>query len=178
MVSVVQMFEKGSHCSYCGRSFGLSQSWPRTCGWCSQVTYQNPQPVSVVLLPVDGGLLVVRRGIEPEIGKLALPGGYVNLGETWQEAGARELFEETGVVIKARGIREFRVISSDAGKLVVFGLAEEMPAARLPRFVPNEETRECLVAHTPKRLAFASHTEVMREFFRTARSRRKARQKR
>jgi ADP-ribose pyrophosphatase YjhB (NUDIX family) len=37
-----------------------------------------------------GGLLKVRR---------ALPGGYQMLGQTWQEAGAREVLEETGVVI-------------------------------------------------------------------------------
>lgn len=172
------MFEKDSHCSYCGRYFGNDQPFPRSCGWCSKVTYQNPQPVSVVLLPVDRGLLVVRRGIEPERGKLALPGGYINLGDTWQDAGARELFEETGIIIKPRSIREFRVISSDEGKLVIFGLAESMASAKLPRFVPTEETLECIVASGPKRLAFDSHTEVMREYFRTRKSRQKSKSRR
>jgi ADP-ribose pyrophosphatase YjhB (NUDIX family) len=45
-------------------------------------------------------VLLVRRNIEPQIGQLALPGGYMNLGETWQQAGARELFEETGTIIR------------------------------------------------------------------------------
>lgn len=172
------MFEKDSHCSYCGRAFGAGLPFPRTCGWCSHITYQNPLTVAVVLLPVDRGLLLVRRGIEPERGKLALPGGYVNLNETWQEAGARELQEETGIVIKPRGIREFRVISTDStdgGKLVVFGLADGVASAKLPRFIPTEEVTECLVASGPKKLAFDSHTEVMREYFRTRKGRQKAR---
>lgn len=33
-------------------------------------------------------------------GRLALPGGYQMLGQTWQEAGAREVLEETGVAIE------------------------------------------------------------------------------
>src|SRR6476659_9743246 len=52
------------------------------------MSWANPLPVSVVLVPVDGGLLLVRRAIPP-VGQLALPGGYINLGESWEEAGAR-----------------------------------------------------------------------------------------
>jgi ADP-ribose pyrophosphatase YjhB (NUDIX family) len=45
----------------------------------------NPVPLVATLVPVDNGLLVVRRGIQPGRGRLALRGGYINLGETWQE---------------------------------------------------------------------------------------------
>ena len=36
-------------------------------------------------------------------GKIALPGGYQMQGETWQQAGAREIFEETGIKINPGG---------------------------------------------------------------------------
>ena len=42
---------------------------------------------------VNGGLLMIRRALPDGYGKLALPGGYQGLNETWQEAGVREVFE-------------------------------------------------------------------------------------
>lgn len=58
----------------------------------------------VVLVPIRGGLLMIRRGVADGHGELALPGGYQKRGETWQEAGAREVCEETGVCIDAEGL--------------------------------------------------------------------------
>ncbi|MEU2719599.1 NUDIX hydrolase [Streptomyces smyrnaeus] len=42
-------------------------------------------------------VLTIRRGWPPHEGRLALPGGHVDPGETGRAAAARELFEETGV---------------------------------------------------------------------------------
>src|SRR5258706_11608181 len=117
------MFKKNVHCSYCGNAFGEGQRWPRRCAACGNISYLNPTPVAVVLLPVDGGLLMVRRSIPPHVGKLALPGGYINLGETWQAAGARELLEETGIAIDSQELRVLRVLSAPEGMILIFGLA-------------------------------------------------------
>jgi NADH pyrophosphatase NudC (nudix superfamily) len=76
------MVQKHSHCSYCGHPFGVDQLWPRRCPQCEQTSFRNPLPVAVVLVPVDGGVLTVRRTIEPKFGWLALPGGYIEVGET------------------------------------------------------------------------------------------------
>ena len=47
----------------------------------------------------DGGLkiLLIRRGRHPYYGMLGLPGGFIEMNETLEDAAARELFEETGV---------------------------------------------------------------------------------
>ena len=117
------------------------------CAACGNTSFVNPLPVAVVLLPVDDGVLAVRRNIEPQIGRLALPGGYINRGESWQQAGARELLEETGIVIQPKDLREFRVKSAPGGTtLLVFGVAPALRSQDLPPFVPNEETQEiCLL---------------------------------
>jgi ADP-ribose pyrophosphatase YjhB (NUDIX family) len=160
------MVQKNSHCSYCGQPFDAHQKWPRVCASCGNTSFLNPLPVSVVLLPVDEGVLLVRRNIEPQIGQLALPGGYMNLGETWQQAGARELFEETGIIIRPAEVHEFRVKSAPGGTtLLVFGLAPGVKLQDLPDFVPNEETQEVCIATQAQELAFSTHTEVMREYF-------------
>lgn len=159
------MPKKNSHCSYCGQAFDVDQAWPRTCASCGNTTFLNPVPVAVVLVPIDLGLLVVRRNIEPKRGWLALPGGYINYGESWQAAGAREVFEETGLQLDPDHIREFRVKSAPDSTLLIFGLAQPIGLADLPPFVPNEETQEIKIITAPEELAFSLHTEVVRDYF-------------
>lgn len=50
----------------------------------------------------DGCVLLVQRGKAPARGQWAIPGGSVKLGETLQQAAQREVFEETGIRIKAK----------------------------------------------------------------------------
>src|SRR5207302_4563699 len=52
------------------------------------------------LVLVDGRLVAIRRGNEPFRGMPALPGGFVELGETTLEAVVREVREETGLETK------------------------------------------------------------------------------
>lgn len=156
-----------SHCSYCGAPFAADQGWPRRCARCGQWTYRNPLPVSVILLPVGDGLLVVRRGLAPAQGQLALPGGFIELPESWQEAGARELREETGVVIDPNAISPYRVYSAPDGTLLIFGLAPPWHG-ELPRFTASAESSERLVIDEPQELAFSLHTRVAAEYFEEA----------
>ena len=128
-------------------------------------TYRNPLPVSVVLLPIDDGLLLVRRTNDPQAGKLALPGGFIEVGETWQEAGAREVREETGFTVEAGGIRLFDALSAPDGTLLVFGLAPPFSSQDLPPFVPSSETSEMAVTRGPLELAFSTHTEVVARYW-------------
>ena len=156
---------QNSHCSFCGTAFPPDLPWPRRCPVCRSVTYRNPLPVSVVLLPVDGGLLLIRRTQEPQAGKWALPGGFIEVGETWQEAGARELREETGITIEAGGIRLFDARSAPDGTLLVFGLAPPLLSQDLHPFVPSPETSEMTVMREPLDLAFSTHTEAVAHYW-------------
>lgn len=159
-------FTRHSHCAYCGTPFAADQPWPRKCTHCRHTSFVNPLPVAVMLLPVDEGLLVVRRSIQPGYGKLALPGGYIELGESWQAAAARELQEETGVTIDLAEIREFLVRSAPDSTLLVFGLAQPRRAEDLPPFTPLPEASERLVIDQPQPMAFSTHSEAVEHFFR------------
>ncbi len=129
---------KNSHCSYCGAPFTPEQAWPRRCAVCGNVSYRNPLPVAVMLVPVGGGLLLVRRTNAPQAGKLGLPGGFIEVGETWQEAGGREVREETGGEIDAGQVALFDVHSAPDGTVLIFGLALPLPASILDTFAPTE----------------------------------------
>ena len=62
---------------------------------CGFIHYLNPRPVAGTI-PVrdDGAILLARRAIEPRLGSWVFPGGYMDLGETAEEAAARETLEE------------------------------------------------------------------------------------
>ena len=59
-------------------------------------------PIAAVIgVVVRGGeVLLVRRANQPDAGKWAFPGGKIEPGEPVQAAAAREVVEETGVVVR------------------------------------------------------------------------------
>jgi ADP-ribose pyrophosphatase YjhB (NUDIX family) len=158
--------EKDRHCSHCGVAFAAGAGWPRTCGGCGNISYKNPIPVAVLLLPVDDGVLGIKRGIEPKTGMIALPGGFVDYAETWQEGAARELFEETNIVVDPNLITDFAVRSTGkGGPILIFGVAPRVSSKLLPDFTPTNETLERVVVQRGDELAFPLHAWAMEEFF-------------
>ena len=153
-----------AHCTFCGARFTPAQRWPRLCGACGETSYLNPKPVAVAVLPVGAGLLVVRRGIPPARDLLALPGGYIEVGETWQQAAVRELREEVGVESDPSGVRLFDTLSAPDGTLLVFGLLPPL-AGELPASTPNEESLGWQVIDGPTPLGFDLHTRVADRYF-------------
>lgn len=53
-----------------------------------------------VVRDAAGRLLLVRRGHEPALGSWSLPGGRIEVGESPAEAAAREVAEETGLIVE------------------------------------------------------------------------------
>jgi ADP-ribose pyrophosphatase YjhB (NUDIX family) len=54
----------------------------------------------------DGRALLIRRGTEPLLGEWSIPGGTLELGESLETGVARELLEETGLVVRVLGLIE------------------------------------------------------------------------
>lgn len=167
------MFMKNSYCSYCGYPFEKGSRFPRSCKHCHNVTYLNPIPCVITLVEIfnteNTGALLVRRAIEPEKGKLALPGGYLELGETWQEGAARELKEETGLVINPKDIYLSSIKHSPVGNLLIFTrtTVEMSDMTHLMQFQANNEVSELVLwwPGNPLDIGFPTHEEVIREAF-------------
>ena len=166
---------RDSFCSFCGTAYPAPLKYPRTCPKCQTQVWSNPIPVSVVLLPVrhssGEGLLVVRRSIEPKKGLLALTGGFLEDHETWQQGGAREVREETGVVIDPAGLSSFWFTSTEPkpNRVLLFSVSRPIELSALPAFLPSNETSERGLVFGPEGLealfAFGLHTEAVRRFF-------------
>ncbi len=150
-------------CGYCGHRYPIDAPWPRTCEGCGRTSWLNPLPVVVLIVPIEGGgVLAVRRGIEPGKGKLALPGGFLDVGETWQDGVARELREETHLEVAVANVELFDVTTDPKnGFLLIFGRVAAMPASVAEGFVETDETTELVVLREPVELAFPLHTEAL-----------------
>ena len=71
--------------------------------------YDRPSVTVDIIIIKDREILLIKRGGHPCLGRLAFPGGFVEMDEDVYTAAARELYEETG--LKVRSLRQLRVAS-------------------------------------------------------------------
>jgi len=77
------------------------------CPKCDFIDYKNPLPVAVAVAVKNKRVLLVKRGLPPKKGTWASPAGFIEIGETPEEACLRELKEETGIsgeIVKLIGV--------------------------------------------------------------------------
>jgi 8-oxo-dGTP diphosphatase len=163
-------FVKGKHCSYCGSAFAEQKLWPRICFRCGNTTWANPLPVTVAVLNVwDGnklGTLIQQRNIDPHKGDWALTGGYIDHGETWQNAIVREVREELGLETREEDYLLADVLSNtDKTTMLVFAVNIQSFFMDEIKFVPNNEVSAIKIVHEAIELAFPTHTAMLKERF-------------
>lgn len=61
---------------------------------------ETPKIMVDVVIPSEDGVVLIRRGSEPYEGMWALPGGFVEVGETVENAAVREAKEETNLDVE------------------------------------------------------------------------------
>ena len=61
---------------------------------------ETPKLTVDVVIPAEEGVVLIRRGSDPYEGRWALPGGFVDVGETVEAAALREAAEETGLAVE------------------------------------------------------------------------------
>lgn len=142
-------------CPQCGTSLILAPIHGRereTCPACGETFFHKPAPVVLAVIEHTDRLVLIRRKLDPLAGYWAPPGGYVELGESLEEAVVREAREETGLEVSVDGligvysqadvravILAFRahsiggtpVAGDDAGELRLVG-AGQLPMQRPP----------------------------------------------
>jgi mutator protein MutT len=89
-------------CPKCSAAFETRRLKPfeperLVCGACRFVMYLNPKVAAGVVIERNGALVLLRREIDPRAGFWVHPGGFVDRGETLEDAARREAREEVGL---------------------------------------------------------------------------------
>lgn len=98
-----------NYCSQCGGtvSFILPPGDDHeryVCNQCGVVHYQNPKVVTGCFITHKQRVLLCRRAIAPECGMWTLPAGFMENGETTEQAAVRESWEEARARVKSQGL--------------------------------------------------------------------------
>ncbi|HWW57421.1 MAG TPA: NAD(+) diphosphatase [Sphingopyxis sp.] len=95
--SLVDWHARHRFCAVCGAPTALFRGgWGRKCGQCNAEHFPRVDPVVIMLAEFEGRVLVGRQGGFPP-GFFSALAGFVEPGESLEEAVARELFEEAGI---------------------------------------------------------------------------------
>lgn len=70
------------------------------CTQCKFIDYYNPRMVVGSIVEHNDGILLVKRGTEPQMGKWTLPAGFQELDESSMDGAIRETLEESGAAIE------------------------------------------------------------------------------
>ena len=155
--------EQASFCPRCGQPATVDYPRSISCPHCGYGAYYNPKPVAAAIpVAADGSIVLLRRGFDPGKHLWTFPGGFVDLGETVEEAARREAREEIeadvelGELVGVYSRAEERVV------LIVFAATigdepQTTPEAlQVEAFAPDEIPWQ--------ELAFWSTTNALRDF--------------
>lgn len=142
----------------------------------SEIKYENPIGVAVVIVPVADvsgkmiGVLGCRRNIEPFIGGVALISGYQDKGYTLRETAKKELYEEAGISVESAQHFSFvdeRMTGHNRNLVFFEYTGEPIPESMISNLNFDEvEVQELVVIRPGDKLCFDLHEDVLSTWFR------------
>ncbi len=121
-------------CPRCGAPANVDYPRSIACPGCGYQAYFNPKPVaSAIPHDTEGRVILLRRAFEPGAGLWTFPGGFVDLGESVEDAARREAREELELDVVLDGLVGVYSRAQDRVVLVVF----EATANGEPRTTPE-----------------------------------------
>ncbi|MEW5976550.1 MAG: NUDIX hydrolase [Acidobacteriota bacterium] len=157
-----------SFCPKCGGRLALKTVKMRepqrlVCMECSFIFFLDPKVAACTLFTVDGNIVLLKRGIEPSYGMWVFPGGYVDRGETVEEAAIRETREEVNLDVEI--LHCLNVYSYSDSPVIIVVYAARVLGGHL---AANDETlavQGFAPAEIPwSELAFPSTEQALRDY--------------
>jgi len=133
------------------------------CATCGFINYVNPKIVTGSIVRHEGRIMMCRRAIEPRIGFWTLPAGFMEVGETTEQAAMREAREEANAAIVIDRLLAVYTIPRIAQVQIMYlaHLAE-------PDFSPGPESLEVMMVGWDQipweEIAFPSVTWALQQY--------------
>ena len=126
------------------------------------MTYRNPLPTVDIIIEQEGGIVLIKRKNPPP--GWALPGGFVDYGESLEDAAVREAREETGLHVEL--IRQFHTYSKPGRDPRHHSIATVYVARAKGTPVAGDDAGEAEVFSTdslPDEIAF-DHRDIIMDY--------------
>jgi 8-oxo-dGTP diphosphatase len=155
-------------CPRCGGDLEKRQVKPTepnrlVCLNCSFIFYQDPKVVAGTIFTLSGGIVLLKRGVEPAMGKWVFPGGYVDRGESVQEAAIRETKEESQMDVKLGPLLNVYSYARSPNVIIVY--TAEVTGGKLAAGDESVEARVFARAAIPwDDLAFDSTKDALNDY--------------
>lgn len=135
------------------------------CDNCAFVFYLDPKVVAGTIFTIENRIALLRRGVEPAMGRWVFPGGYVDRGESVREAAIRETKEESRLDVELRALLD--VYSYPGSPNVIIVYAATVVGGKLAAGDESVEARTFAAGEVPwGELAFASTKDALRDYIR------------
>ncbi|MCH8054768.1 MAG: NUDIX hydrolase [Deltaproteobacteria bacterium] len=155
-------------CPCCGgelerRKIKANEPARLVCQKCSFIFYIDPKVVAGTIFSIDDHVVLLRRGVEPAIGKWVFPGGYVDRGESVRDAAIRETKEESNLDVRLRSL--INVYSYPHSPNVIVVYAAEIVGGELSAADESLEAQTFGASQIPwEELAFPSTKDALRDY--------------
>ena len=122
--------------------------------------YKNPIPTVDIIIELEGGIVFIKRA-NPPFG-WALPGGYVDYGESLEEAACREALEETGLKIELLG--QFHTYSDPLRDTRQHNISTVFIAKAEGQLHPGSDAKMAEVFTSPPQSLVFDHAIILKDY--------------
>ena len=123
--------------------------------------YKNPIPTVDIIIELESGIVFIKRA-NPPFG-WALPGGYVDYGESLEEAACREALEETGLKIELLG--QFHTYSDPLRDTRQHNISTVFIAKAEGQLQPGSDAKMAEVFTDPPQPLVFDHAIILKDYF-------------
>ncbi len=154
-------------CPYCSIQLGKINIGGKeriACSTCDFVHWDNPKPVTATVIEIDGGIVLVKRNVEPFVDDWCLPGGFIEAAEHPAQAAEREVLEETGLVVEVTQLLEAGAPGRGINVVILFYEARPV-GGKMAAGDDASDVRSFREDELPKNIAFEQHRKIIRNWF-------------